>query len=122
MEDIIGWFEIPVSDLVRAKKFYNTILNIDLRDGGFGDEEMAMFPSDMKNVSGALVMGPTRLPNAQGVLIYFKVGEDLDKVLSKVENAGGQIIVAKTLIMPEAGYFGIFMDTEGNNIGLHSMN
>ena len=121
MEDIIGWFEIPVSDLVRSKEFYNTIFDIELIDGGFGDEDMAMFPSDMENVSGALVMGENRHPNSNGVLIYFKGGKDLDNILIKVEQAGGKIIIPKTLIMPEAGYFGIFSDTEGNTIGIHSM-
>lgn len=82
---------------------------------------MAFFPSDMKNVSGAIVKGEHRKPGTGGVLIYFNGGEDLNIPLSKVEEAGGKVIFPKTLIMPEAGYFAILTDSEGNKVALHSM-
>ncbi len=121
MENIIGWFEIPVTNLERAKTFYQDVFGYELQDGGFGNDEMAMFPSNNQNVSGALVKGENRTPGENGVLIYFHGGKDLEVPLSKVGDAGGSILFPKTLIMPEAGYFAIFLDSEGNQIGIHSM-
>ena len=122
MENIISWFEIPAHNLQRAKNFYASILGCELIDGGFGNDEMALFPTDMKNVSGAIVKGEHRRPNNDGVLIYINGGNDLNDILSKVNSAGGKVLVEKTLIMPEHGYFGVFFDTEGNQIGIHSHN
>lgn len=121
MRNIINWFEIPANDLKRAINFYGTILDLELNEGGFGQDEMAFFPSDMKNVSGALVKGEGRKPSSDGVLVYLNGGEDLNIVLARVEDAGGQVLYPKTLIMPEAGYFAIFVDSEGNQVALHSM-
>ncbi|MBI4931185.1 MAG: VOC family protein [Bacteroidetes bacterium] len=122
MENIISWFEIPAHNLDRAKKFYQSILGLELKDGGFGSDEMAFFPSDLKNVSGAIVKGEHRRPHNDGVLVYLNGGNNLNNILSKVNSAGGKVLVEKTLILPEAGYFGIFFDTEGNQIGIHSIN
>jgi len=121
MRNIINWFEIPANDLKRAINFYGTLLDLELNEGGFGQDEMAFFPSDMKNVSGALVKGEGRKPSSDGVLVYLNGGEDLNIVLARVEDAGGQVLYPKTLIMPEAGYFAIFVDSEGNQVALHSM-
>ncbi len=121
MENIIGWFEIPATDMQRAKDFYSIVFGVELKDAGYGDDEMALFPSDNQNVSGAIVKGEMRVPDSNGVLIYFRGGKDLELPLSRVEDAGGKVLFPKTLIMPEAGYFAIFLDTEGNKIGIHSM-
>ncbi len=121
MENVISWFEIPALDLRRAITFYSKVLDIKLTEGGFGEDKMAFFPSDMKNVSGAIVKGKNRTPNADGTLVYFNGGEDLNIPLARVEEAGGKIIFPKTLIMLEAGYFAIFIDSEGNRVAFHSM-
>ncbi len=121
MQNIINWFEIPATDLQRATAFYSKILDIELSEGGFGEEEMTFFPSNMQNVSGAIVKGPHRKPSADGILAYLNGGSDLSVPLSKVEKAGGKVELPKTLIMPEAGYFAVFIDTEGNKLALHSM-
>ncbi len=121
MDNIISWFEIPALDLQRAITFYSKVLGIELTEGGFGEDEMAFFPSDMKNVSGAIVKGNRSNPKDDGALIYFNGGDDLNIPLNKIEDAGGKIVSQKTLIMPEAGYFAIFIDTEGNRVAIHSM-
>lgn len=121
MENIISWFEIPAGDFERAKRFYGEILNIDFHDGEFGSERMAFFPSDAANVSGAIVLGQYRAPHSDGVLVYLNGGDDLNIVLSRIEAAGGKVLIAKTLISPEMGYFGIFLDSEGNKLGVHSL-
>jgi predicted enzyme related to lactoylglutathione lyase len=48
-------------------------------------------------------------------------GSDLDCVLSKVKTAGGKVILHKTYLSKEAGWIGLFSDTEGNRIGLQHM-
>ncbi len=57
MKNQINWFEIPVTDYERAKKFYETIMEWTIGDGNFGDWKMGMFPSDTGKVSGAIVAG-----------------------------------------------------------------
>ncbi len=54
------------------------------------------------------------------MLIYLNGGDDLNRVLSRVEAAGGTVLVEKTYLSPEAGYIGLFLDTEGNRIGLQN--
>ena len=83
--------------------------------------KMAFFPSDGTNVSGAIVQGEDYSPSPEGVLAYLNGGKNLETTLSKVENAGGKIIVPKTQISPEMGYFALFIDTEGNKMALHSI-
>jgi uncharacterized protein len=81
-----------------------------------------MLPSDMeKGVGGGIVQGEGFEPSATGSLIYLNGGDDLSVPLSKVEAAGGKIVLPKTAIGPN-GYMAHFMDTEGNKVALHSMN
>ena len=120
MEHMITWFEIPTDDLSRAAKFYSEIFDAQIEPTEFAGMKMAFFPADGTNVSGALIQEENIKPAANGPRIYLNGGEDLNNVLSKVESAGGKVIVEKTLISEENGYFGVFMDTEGNSIALHS--
>jgi predicted enzyme related to lactoylglutathione lyase len=53
-------------------------------------------------------------------MIYLNGGDDLSGMLSKVEEAGGSVVVPKTQITPEIGFFAIFMDPEGNKVAMHS--
>ena len=65
-------------------------------------------------------MGKDYKPTTDGALLYLNAGEDLQAMLDKVEKNGGQVILPKTEISPEMGYFALFIDTEGNKLGLHS--
>jgi predicted enzyme related to lactoylglutathione lyase len=121
MQNLINWFEIAVKDLTRAKKFYGTILGVELKEVDMFGTKMAFFPSDGQNVSGSLVQGDDYTPSTEGSLIYLNGGSNLETILSKVEAAGGKIFVPKTQISPEMGYFAIFMDSEGNKMALHSI-
>ena len=124
MDNAISWFEIPSTDLDRAQKFYEAIFDITLNPMDTPNIKMRMFPLDdmMTGVGGAVVdSGGFHKPSAtDGVLIYLNGNPDLQKILDKVEKAGGKIMVPKTEISPEYGFMGVFMDTEGNRIGLHS--
>lgn len=84
-----------------------------------------MFPIDdpMTGIGGAVVdSGGFHKPSASdGPLIYLNGNPDVQKVLDKVEAAGGSTMVPKTEISPEYGFMAVIIDTEGNRIGLHSI-
>lgn len=125
MQHAISWFEIPSSDLKRATQFYETIFGISLFPMDMDGIQMRLFPIDdpATGIGGAVVYSEGfHIPSANdGVLIYLNANPDVQKVLDKVEAAGGKIVVPRTQITPEYGYMGIFEDTEGNRIGLHSI-
>lgn len=124
MKNAISWFEIPATDLNRATRFYEAIFAVTLIPMDTPNLKMRMFPlEDMMGVGGAVVdSGGFHKPSAtDGPLIYLNGNPDVQNVLDKVEAAGGKIMVPKTQISPEYGYMAVFIDTEGNRIGLHSI-
>jgi hypothetical protein len=121
MKNAINWFEIPVTNFDRAKKFYENIMGATMEKMDSPGYLMAFFPAQDQGVSGAIIQGEGYIPSDKGALVYLNGGEDLNDVLSKVEKAGGKVILPKKLINEQYGYFAIFHDTEGNKIALHSM-
>jgi len=124
MKNAISWFEIPVTDINRATTFYETIFGVKLNPVDLPNIKMRMFPiDDMEGVGGALAdsNGFHKPSASDGPLIYLNGNPDLQNVLSKVEAAGGKILLPKTEISPEYGFMAVFFDTEGNRIGLHSV-
>ena len=125
MQNAISWFEIPTTDINRAQKFYETIFGITMTPMDLSNIKMRMFPLEdmMTQVGGALVDsgGFHKASATDGPLIYLNANPDVQNVLDKVEAAGGKIMVPKTEISPEYGFMGVFTDTEGNRIGLHSV-
>ncbi len=122
MDNMVSWFEIPASDFTRAVGFYKGILGVEIQEMDMFGTKMGMLPSDGQNVSGAIVHGEDYKPASDGVTVYLNGGENLQVVLDKVEQNGGNVIVPKTQISQEMGYFAMFIDTEGNKMALHSMN
>ncbi|MBN2009837.1 VOC family protein [candidate division KSB1 bacterium] len=121
MKSVAVWFELPVTDMERAKKFYQQIFEIEMDTTEMGGALMSFFPMEETSNSGALVKADDAVPSDKGTLVYLNGGDDLTYTLQRVEPAGGKLVVAKTQISPEYGYFGLFRDTEGNIVGLHSM-
>lgn len=122
MKNAINWFEIPAADFGRAKKFYETVLGVTIEEMPHPMFKYGMFPADMENgVGGGLVQGDGYKPSADGSVLYLNGGEDLSTPLSRVEKAGGKIVMPKTSIGAN-GYMAHFVDTEGNRIAFHSMN
>lgn len=117
--DVISWFEIPAINFQQAVNFYNQIFRIDMDTNIDENYAMAFFPVN-KGVGGSIVAGPGSMPGDSGPLLYLNAGEDLNLVLNQVESAGGRIVMPKTLINDEAGYFAIFIDPEGNKLALYS--
>lgn len=121
MANAINWFEIPVKNFNRAKTFYETILGATMQQFEAMGMKSAFFPADVENgsIGGCIIEGPGYEPSHNGSLIYLNGGDDLDVVLSKVEQAGGKIILPKTGIGPH-GFMAHFEDSEGNKVALHS--
>ncbi|MES2555037.1 MAG: VOC family protein [Bacteroidota bacterium] len=120
----LNWFEISVSDIKRAVKFYETVFAIEMPVQEMMGMQMAFFPAEDMNgkVSGGLVQGPMHTPSADGAKVYLNGNPDLDNALSRVEAAGGKIIMPKTKVSDEIGCMAFFTDSEGNTIALHSNN
>lgn len=121
MSNAINWFEIPVTDLARAKRFYGSVLQAELREESMSGRKMAIFPYDKDSgVGGALLEDEVLVPGAQGVVVYLNAEDDLDGAVSRIEPAGGKILLGKTKISEEIGSIAHFLDTEGNRVALHS--
>jgi len=120
MANAINWFEIPATNFTRAKDFYSNILSTELAVMEIMDIQMAMFNSSDSEVGGAICKSEGHTPSQEGTVPYLNGGEDLSSVLDRVESAGGKVLVPKTKISDEIGFFAQFLDTEGNRIALHS--
>lgn len=117
----LNWFEIPATDISRAKKFYEAIFEIKMEDMEMPGMKYAMFPFDPSKakVAGGLAQSPMHTPSLIGPIIYLNANPDLQNVLDRVENAGGKVTMPKTSI-GQNGFMAFFNDTEGNIMALHS--
>ncbi|MEQ8471078.1 MAG: VOC family protein [Marinoscillum sp.] len=115
----ISWFEIPVNDMDRARKFYEKVFEIEMRVQDFGNLLMGWFPQDLNQYGsgGTLVKAKTYTPSYEGAMVYF-YSEEIDDVLPRIEEAGGKVINPKTSI-GEYGFVAHFEDSEGNRVALH---
>lgn len=118
-KDFISWFEIPAIDFQQAVNFYNYIFDIEMEQAVNGESSTAYFPVTT-GIGGAITSGYNNETSSSGPLIYLNGGDDLNQVLNKVEDAGGRVIMAKTLISKNAGYFAVFVDSQGNKLALYS--
>ena len=120
----VVWFEIYVADMDRASKFYETVLNIQLKDMTDPSNlslQMRFFPGELSNggASGSLVKMADSQVGGANVIIYFGC-EDCAVEEARVVPSGGKVCQPKMAI-GEFGFMSIVTDTEGNTIGLHSM-
>jgi len=122
MKTMIAIVEIPTSNFSRAVTFYQAILGITIEEIEMEGLRMGLFPNDGESVSVQLINGSGFKPSADGTIVYLNGGKDLQEVADKIEEHGGKIVVPKTEIGPEMGFYAMFVDTEGNKLGLHSNN
>lgn len=122
MKNLISIVEIPTADFPRAVSFYQAILDINIEETEMDGVKMGLFPHAGEGVFVQLVNGSDYKTSTDGTMVYLNGGDDLQKVADKIEANGGKIIVPKTEIGPEMGFFAIFSDSEGNKLGLHSYN
>lgn len=122
MKNFISIFEIPATDISRAIDFYQVILDIKIEEMNFPGMQMGLFPSEGQATFGVIIQGEGYKPSPDGVTVYLDGGDNLQVGLDKVEKHGGKIVIPKTPLPDESGYFASFIDTEGNGLGLYSPN
>lgn len=115
----VVYFEIPVVNINRAIRFYQSVFQFSFQKEIIDNNEMALFPFVAKNIgiSGALAKGEIYKPTHNGVVIYFQT-KDIDASLEKVIQNNGKILYPKTS-NDDLGFVAEFEDTEGNRIALH---
>jgi predicted enzyme related to lactoylglutathione lyase len=118
--NIASWFEIPAPDLERAAGFYESVLGVRLQRESMGPMQMAIFPSAPSQGGGCLASAPGFRPSDEGATIYLNLTQDLSVPLERVKPAGGRVLVGKTALPGEMGYYAQFVDSEGNRVGLFS--
>jgi len=123
MAHALNWFEIPVSDMDRAVRFYETLTGQRLKREAFGGpgQELAVFPADNDaDVHGALFKSPALQPAAQGTLVYLNAGDTLAPWIARAEAAGGRIVQPRVTLPDGMGCFAHIIDSEGNRVGIHA--
>ena len=117
----VGWFEIYVDDLQRAKTFYEKVFQIEMTRLPSSDIQMWAFPSDMNRygTSGTIVHMPGFSAGKNSVIVYFSC-TDCSLEEKRLIEFGGKIHKSKFSI-GQYGFITLGYDTEGNIIGLHSM-
>lgn len=117
----VEWIEIPVTDMPRARQFYEALLDIQLQEVALGDDlVMAFFPVEPGAVGGALCRQPDHYtPDERGVVIYLSADPDIETLLQRATAGGGTILMPRKLISPQAGWMAMFRDSEGNRIALY---
>lgn len=121
MNNLVSIVEIPTIDFARAVAFYQAIMDTSIEEVDMGGIQMGVLPCEEGSVNVALINGSDYRPSADGTIVYLNAGDDLQIVLDRVEPNGGKLIVPKTEIGPDMGFFALFTDTEGNKLGLHSI-
>ena len=122
MKNLISIVEIPTSDFSRAVAFYEAILEIKIEKAEIDGIKMGLFPNDGESTFVQLINGSEYKTSVDGTIVYLNGGNDLQNIANKIEANGGKIVVPKTEIGPEMGFYAMFKDTEGNKLGLHSSN
>ncbi len=120
MANPINWFEIPVTDMERAKTFYQNILRYELTITEMGPLLMAWFPMEPEGfgATGTLIKAEGYTPSHEGTVVYFSV-ESIEETLELINANGGKTLQPKTSI-GEYGFVAQFEDTEGNRVALHT--
>lgn len=119
MRNPVVYFEIPVTDMQRAKQFYSSVFTWSFQEETIDNNEMALFPfvDSLSGITGALAKGDSYVPSQQGVVVYFHT-ESIQETLRLVVEHGGSEFYPKTSV-GELGFVAECIDTEGNRIALH---
>jgi predicted enzyme related to lactoylglutathione lyase len=123
MAGTVVWFDIPVSDIDRAIKFYEALTGQRLtRLPVSPGVETALFePGEKGDVSGCLFLSAEDKPSMYGSRVYLNANPSIDAWLARVERAGGKIARGKTPVTGNRGVYAYIIDSEGNRVGLHAM-
>jgi hypothetical protein len=115
----VNWFEIPVSDMQRAIKFYEAAFSVKMTATKVGQFDFAFFPHErgVSGAGGALIHSPPIEPSHHGTTVYLSV-ESIDPALEQINEAGGKTLIPRASI-GEYGFMAQFEDSEGNRVALH---
>lgn len=116
----VNWFEIPSVDLDRATHFYESVLGVKLMSDSMGPVRMSVFPAEKRQPTGCVIAADGYRPRADSTTIYLNLADDLAKPLAKVEKAGGKVLLGKTALPENMGFYAQFLDSEGNRVGFYS--
>ena len=114
MKSVINWFEIPVADMDRAIKFYESVMQVALRREKMDVADLAIFPHEDPATGGALAKFDGVTPSSQGAIIY-----NLAATLDRIASAGGECVFGPLELPQGIGTIALFTDSEGNRVGLH---
>lgn len=114
----ITWFEIPVTDIKRARAFYENLLAAQLTP--YPGEPCFLFPVKDGEVAGCIVSRPQSKPSSDGTIVFLNADAQLDDAVKRAQGNGSTVIVPRTEIPGGHGFFAVVTDSEGNHIGLHS--
>jgi len=117
--NILGWVDIPVTNLNRAIKFYSAVLGAKVKKASIPGFEFGLLPHYQTKVSGCLVKLKDNKPSKKGPMIYLSVGKNHDRAEKAVIKHRGKILHKKHQIGPH-GFRSIIVDSEGNRLALHS--
>ena len=121
----ISWFEIPVTDIDRAQRFYETLLDQKLHRELFpmGGKEytLAIFTAPDEGVKGCLQSGAdTPGASTQGTLVYLDCSPGIDAALARAQSLDAKLLKPKTALPPGMGFIAHIQDPDGNRVGLHA--
>ncbi len=122
MANQVVWFDVPVTELDRAIRFYSAVLGAAVEKQEMQNIKFAVLPHGHNEVSGCLVpagQGDGPKPSQNGPLLYFNCQDRLDAAIGVVESNGGKVLQPKHSIGPH-GFRAVVLDSEGNRIALHS--
>lgn len=120
MLPLINWFELPVLDFNRARRFYEHVFQIQMPIGPMGDYLMGFFPSP-SGPMGAIVQGDGYVPSVYGPRLFLNANPNLDEYLDRALAYGATLIVPKTFISEDVGFCAYILDPEGNAIAFNSL-
>lgn len=115
----VTWFEIPVSDMDRARGFYENVLASKLIPYP-GGEPCFIFPTQQNGVAGCIVQRAEMKPAAEGTIIFLNADGKLNAAVERAKSTGSKVLVPRTEIPGGFGFFACITDSEGNHVGLHS--
>lgn len=118
-KSVPAWFEIPARDFDRAVRFYESLIGATLIRDDMGAMRVAVFPHEKPAPTGAVVKADGYEPSTTGTVVYLNVA-DIRPVLSRVDKAGGSILLPLTELPDGMGVFAQIRDTEGNRVGVFS--
>ena len=116
--DVICWFEIPVTDMAKSVRLYEAMLDTKIAISDFGGIPHGVLSNaDHTCTSGALIVDPKRRASA-GTVLYFTAKDGVKACLSRAVEAGAKVVQPFTSIAPH-GALALVADLDGNVVGLH---